>query len=178
MLFDGDCKLCRASVEAVRMYDNSGVVDLLDIHDEEKRALFPGLEMDALMEEIHVVDEHGRVWRGARAINEILRRQHGLPWDTRISVVSAGLSVACGSAVQAYRAAALWARRASACEEAYDGLGKLIGRGSQRQERIAQYTERAPSPGTRAARAALSLSRGCRYWGHFAQLRFISALQW
>jgi len=61
------------------MYDNSGVVDLLDIHDEEKRALFPGLEMDALMEEIHVVDEHGRVWRGARAINEILRRQHGLP---------------------------------------------------------------------------------------------------
>jgi predicted DCC family thiol-disulfide oxidoreductase YuxK len=79
VLFDGDCKLCRASVEAVRMYDNSGVVDLLDIHDEEKRALFPGLEMDALMEEIHVVDEHGRVWRGARAINEILRRQHGLP---------------------------------------------------------------------------------------------------
>jgi predicted DCC family thiol-disulfide oxidoreductase YuxK len=79
VLFDGNCKLCRASVEAVRMYDNSGVVDLLDIHDEEKRALFPGLEMDALMEEIHVVDEHGRVWRGARAINEILRRQHGLP---------------------------------------------------------------------------------------------------
>jgi predicted DCC family thiol-disulfide oxidoreductase YuxK len=79
VLFDGDCKLCRASAEAVRMYDNSGVVDLLDIHDDEKRALFPGLEMDALMEEIHVVDEHGRVWRGARAINEILRRQHGLP---------------------------------------------------------------------------------------------------
>lgn len=79
VLFDGNCKLCRASVEAVRMYDNSGVVDLLDIHDEEKRALFPGLEMDALMEEIHVVDEQGRVWRGARAINEILRRQHGLP---------------------------------------------------------------------------------------------------
>ncbi len=79
VLFDGDCKLCRASVEAVRMYDNSGVVDLFDIHDDEKRALFPGLEMDALMEEIHVVDEHGRVWRGARAINEILRRQHGLP---------------------------------------------------------------------------------------------------
>ena len=79
VLFDGDCKLCRASVEAVRMYDNSGVVDLLDIHDDEKRALFPGLEMDALMEEIHVVDEQGRVWRGARAINEILRRQHGLP---------------------------------------------------------------------------------------------------
>jgi predicted DCC family thiol-disulfide oxidoreductase YuxK len=79
VLFDGACKLCRVSVEAVRMYDNSGVVDLLDIHDEEKRALFPGLEMDALMEEIHVVDEHGRVWRGARAINEILRRQHGLP---------------------------------------------------------------------------------------------------
>ena len=79
VLFDGNCKLCRGSVEAVRMYDNSGVVDLLDIHDEEKRALFPGLELDALMEEIHVVDEHGRVWRGARAINEILRRQHGLP---------------------------------------------------------------------------------------------------
>ena len=34
--------------------------------------------MENLLEELHAVDESGRVYRGARAINEILRRQRGL----------------------------------------------------------------------------------------------------
>ena len=50
----------------------------LDLHDEEVRAKFPELKMENLLEELHAVDEDGRVYRGARAINEILRRQRGL----------------------------------------------------------------------------------------------------
>jgi predicted DCC family thiol-disulfide oxidoreductase YuxK len=30
------------------------------------------------MEELHVVDDAGRVTRGARAVNEVLRHQHGV----------------------------------------------------------------------------------------------------
>ena len=36
------------------------------------------MKLENLLEELHAVDESGRVYRGARAINEILRRQNGL----------------------------------------------------------------------------------------------------
>ncbi|MGH7985406.1 MAG: thiol-disulfide oxidoreductase DCC family protein [Candidatus Binataceae bacterium] len=77
VLYDGACSMCRKSAEKLRRFDNSGVLDLLDIHDEASRAQFPGLRMDALMKELYVVDDHGDVWRGAWAVNEIIRRQHG-----------------------------------------------------------------------------------------------------
>lgn len=69
--------MCRGSIEGLRRFDNSGVLDLLDIHDEAVRAQFPALRMDDLMKEIYAVDDRGNIWRGARAINEIIRRQHG-----------------------------------------------------------------------------------------------------
>jgi predicted DCC family thiol-disulfide oxidoreductase YuxK len=59
------------------MFDNSDAIDLLDIHDLSQRGQFPGLRMENLMEELHVVDDQGRVWRGARAVNQVLRHQRG-----------------------------------------------------------------------------------------------------
>ncbi len=78
VLYDRGCHICRVSAEAVRIFDNSDAIDLIDLHDEEGRAQFPGLWMEDLMAELHVVDDHGQVWRGARAVNEILRHQHGM----------------------------------------------------------------------------------------------------
>ncbi len=78
ILYDGSCEMCRASLDGIRQFDNSGKMEPLDLHDEEVRAKFPELKMENLLEELHAVDETGRVYRGARAINEILRRQHGL----------------------------------------------------------------------------------------------------
>ncbi|HYB91969.1 MAG TPA: DUF393 domain-containing protein [Candidatus Binataceae bacterium] len=78
ILYDGSCDLCRASVEGVRYFDNSGNIEPLDLHVPETRAHFPGLQLESLLEELHAVDDAGRVYRGARAINEILRRQNGI----------------------------------------------------------------------------------------------------
>ena len=78
VIYDGECSLCRVSAEAVRVFDNSDAIDLIDLHDADARAQFPALTIQALMEELHVVDDQGRVSRGARAVNEVLRRQHGL----------------------------------------------------------------------------------------------------
>ena len=78
VIYDGNCRLCRISAEAVRMFDNSNAIDLIDLHDDDARAQFPALTIQALMEELHVVDDQGCVTRGARAVNEVLRRQHGL----------------------------------------------------------------------------------------------------
>ncbi|MGH7925133.1 MAG: thiol-disulfide oxidoreductase DCC family protein [Candidatus Binatus sp.] len=78
ILYDGSCEMCRASLDGIRHFDNSGRIEPLDLHDDEVRAQFPDLKLENLLEELHAVDESGRVFRGARAINEILRRQRGL----------------------------------------------------------------------------------------------------
>lgn len=77
VLYDGDCDLCRAMLQAVRQFDNSGEIDALDLHDQTVRATFPKLDRERLMQELHAVDDRGRIFRGARAVNEILRRQSG-----------------------------------------------------------------------------------------------------
>ena len=78
ILYDGSCELCRASLDGIRQFDNSGKMEPLDLHQDEVRAQFPKLKLENLLEELHAVDDSGRVYRGARAINEILRRQRGL----------------------------------------------------------------------------------------------------
>lgn len=78
ILYDGSCNMCRASVQAIENFDASGAIEPFDLHDPAARAKFPDLEMKDLLEELHAVDEHGCVYRGARAINEILRRQPGI----------------------------------------------------------------------------------------------------
>ena len=78
VLFDGACKMCRTAAEEMRKFDNSGSLELLDLHRADVRSRFPALELEDLMQELHVVDDAGRVYRGARAINEILRLQRGL----------------------------------------------------------------------------------------------------
>ena len=64
-------------LQAVRHFDSSGRIDALDLHDKSVRAAFPELDAERLMQELHAVDDQGRVFRGARAVNEILRRQSG-----------------------------------------------------------------------------------------------------
>jgi predicted DCC family thiol-disulfide oxidoreductase YuxK len=78
VIYDGECSLCRTSAEAVRIFDNSNAIDLIDLHDADARAQFPDLTVQALMEQLHVVDDVGRVTRGARAVNEVLRHQQGV----------------------------------------------------------------------------------------------------
>jgi predicted DCC family thiol-disulfide oxidoreductase YuxK len=78
ILYDGSCDMCRASVQGIHNFDNSGRIEAFDLNDPEARRKFPELELADLLEELHAVDEYGRVFRGARAINEILRMQSGL----------------------------------------------------------------------------------------------------
>ena len=92
VLYDGACGMCRASAEAIRTFDNGGRLELLDLHDEATRALFPDLKLQNLLEELHVVDDQGRVYRGARAVNEVLG-QAGI-WARQILLERPGLKEA------------------------------------------------------------------------------------
>ena len=78
MLYDGGCEMCRNVAAGVLRYDNTDALELLDANEPAARAQFPELKLDDLLYELHVIDDRGRVYRGARAVNEILRRQAGL----------------------------------------------------------------------------------------------------
>ena len=78
VLYDGGCAMCREVAAGVLRYDYTRTLELLDANDPGARAQFPELGLDDLLYELHVIDEHGRVYRGARAVNEILRHQAGL----------------------------------------------------------------------------------------------------
>jgi predicted DCC family thiol-disulfide oxidoreductase YuxK len=78
ILYDGGCDMCRTSLQAIERFDSSGRIEPIDLHDPDARAKFPSLDLKDLLEELHAVDDQGTVYRGARAINEILRRQPGL----------------------------------------------------------------------------------------------------
>ncbi len=77
VLYDGSCEMCVASIAAMARFDNSGAIDVLDLFDGKVAEQFPGLKREDLVRELHAVDDRGRVFRGARAISEILRHQQG-----------------------------------------------------------------------------------------------------
>jgi len=78
VLYDGGCEMCRTVAAGILRYDNTESLELLDANDPAARGHFPELRLDDLLYELHVIDDRGRVYRGARAVNEILRRQAGL----------------------------------------------------------------------------------------------------
>jgi predicted DCC family thiol-disulfide oxidoreductase YuxK len=78
VLYDGSCEMCVASVARINRFDNSGHIIAFDLDDPQVRSQFPELKREDLVRELHVVDDHGNVFRGARAINEILHYQRGL----------------------------------------------------------------------------------------------------
>jgi predicted DCC family thiol-disulfide oxidoreductase YuxK len=76
-LIDGGCEMCRAAARAIRKFDTEDVFEILDLTEPADRARFPDLKLEDLARELHVVDDRGRTFIGARAINEILRHQRG-----------------------------------------------------------------------------------------------------
>ena len=78
LLYDGSCAMCTEGVNKACRFDNTGNLEPIDLFDPAVRARFPDLVLENLVKELHAVDDCGRVYRGARAINEILRRQKGL----------------------------------------------------------------------------------------------------
>jgi predicted DCC family thiol-disulfide oxidoreductase YuxK len=78
VLYDGGCEMCRNVAAGILRYDNTESLEMFDATDPTARAHFPELRLDDLLYELHVIDDCGRVYRGARAVNEILRRQAGL----------------------------------------------------------------------------------------------------
>jgi len=72
LIYDGECGICRTSVELVRRWDREHVLRVVPFQDAVAVARFP-IALPALAAAMHLVLPDGRVYAGADAIPELLR---------------------------------------------------------------------------------------------------------
>ena len=81
LVYDGDCGLCRRSVDLLRRWDREHRIALVPFQDQASVAAF-GIPLPALAAAMHLVlpPPDGRVLAGADAAPEILRLLPGKGW--------------------------------------------------------------------------------------------------
>lgn len=79
LIYDGECGLCRASVEKVRRWDREHRIAFVPFQDKAGVARF-GIAFPALAAAMHLVLPDGRVFAGADAVPELLRFLPGRRW--------------------------------------------------------------------------------------------------
>lgn len=74
VIYDGNCRFCTASVRTLAWLDGGARLAFISLHDPEVAARFADLTHDQLMEEMYLVDRHGRRHSGAAAFRYLTRR--------------------------------------------------------------------------------------------------------
>ncbi len=73
-IYDGRCAICNTTRFIVKRLDWLKRVEFLDLHQrDEVMTRFPQVSYEALMGEIHVVDQAGRVYAGFQGTRRMLR---------------------------------------------------------------------------------------------------------
>lgn len=73
LIYDGDCRLCRRSVDWVEARDGDDRIEVIPYQSSDARERYPGIPREDLERSIHLIGPGGQVWRGARAGEELLR---------------------------------------------------------------------------------------------------------
>lgn len=73
MIYDGHCRFCTAQVRRLARWGGERLA-FLSLHDEEVAQRWPDLSHEQLMQEMVVVDRHGRRHGGAAAFRYLSRR--------------------------------------------------------------------------------------------------------
>ena len=68
VIYDGHCRICTQSVWQLAMFDRSGSLAYLSLHDPRVAQRYPKLSYDQLMEQMWVVDPQGNQYGGVAAI--------------------------------------------------------------------------------------------------------------
>jgi predicted DCC family thiol-disulfide oxidoreductase YuxK len=77
LIYDGSCRFCRRWVERIRRWDHHRWLSYLPYQSHELEVRFPHLSREACAARIHLIDTGGRVFAGAAAGREVLRRLPG-----------------------------------------------------------------------------------------------------
>jgi len=65
--YDGSCSVCAAEIEHYRRKDHESRLVLIDISAPDFSPERPGIDRQAFMHELHVIDRQGTVYRGVEA---------------------------------------------------------------------------------------------------------------
>jgi predicted DCC family thiol-disulfide oxidoreductase YuxK len=72
LVFDGNCNVCTRSVNRLRKWDRSGVVEMLPSQAADVATRFPWIPADAYADAMQLVAADGTTWQGAAAIEKLL----------------------------------------------------------------------------------------------------------
>jgi len=93
VLFDDRCGKCRRFIRLSSALDLAGRIEPIGLSDPRVGREFGHFDRDALNYEMHVVDDHGRVFRGFYAIRRIAR-EVPLMWPLAALLFMPGVSTA------------------------------------------------------------------------------------
>ena len=79
VIYDGECGICRQSVDLLKRWDREQVLRYVPFQDEAAVTRF-GIALPALAAAMHLVLPDGRVYAGADAAPELLRLLPGKRW--------------------------------------------------------------------------------------------------
>ena len=73
LVFDGECRFCRANTRWIRAIDRNKIA-YLSLHDQEVQERWPELTHEMLMEQIYLIDGDGQKHAGAAAFRFLSRK--------------------------------------------------------------------------------------------------------
>jgi len=74
VIYDGNCRFCSNQVQRLSLLDHDERLSFLSLHDNQTTQKYADFSHDDLMEQMHVVNRTGNVYRGARAFRYLTRR--------------------------------------------------------------------------------------------------------
>lgn len=91
LIYDGRCGFCRRWERRVRRWDRHDRIETLPFQASDLESRFSDVSREACAERIHLVDEEGRIFAGAEAAREVLRRlPGGFLWTLPFRIPGAG----------------------------------------------------------------------------------------
>jgi predicted DCC family thiol-disulfide oxidoreductase YuxK len=79
LIFDGQCRICTASMRVLNRWDWGNRLAFLSLHDPRVRELCPDLNHDDLMREIYLLEPGGGRYGGVKALR-IAAREVPVLW--------------------------------------------------------------------------------------------------
>ena len=73
VLYDGQCRFCRAQIALLRRLDITGRLQFMSLHDPGVARDFPEIPRDDLLAEMFIVYRQGHTYRGAGAVRYLSR---------------------------------------------------------------------------------------------------------
>lgn len=74
VIYDGQCVFCIGQVKRLARWDSGGKLAFVSLHDPIVAERYPDLTHEQLMEQMYLVDQHGRRHGGAAAFRYLSRK--------------------------------------------------------------------------------------------------------